>query len=885
MTTTIYRDAFGIPHLRASDELALAHAQGYVTAIDRGWQIEIERHRAQGTSASILGPSGLEWDRFARKTLLDDTARRCFRRLQPHTRAWIRAYVDGVHAGLEQTQAPEFAACEARPGRWTPWTPLSIWLSTHILFAGFPTKLFREEVALRLGEPWIRLFATDGPQGSGSNGWLLPGHRTITGKPILAGDPHRFIEDPGVYQQIHLSCPDYDIVGMAVPGVPGVAHFGHAGPVAWAVTHAMADCQDLYREQLRRVGGEVQARGPDGFAPATVYQETIAVRGAESVSVEVIETERGVVVVGGADDPTAISLRYPPRAHEDLGFDALPALLRARCVADVDRALDRWVEPVNVVQAADAQGGLLHRTAGVVPIRHEDNALRLAPAWESERAWRGARKVMPRKQVDDIAVMANEGGVAASLGVEFAPPYRARRIARLLDRPQPWSTREMPAIHVDTHLASAEPLINLLCGLPDLTRGAERLRERLRDWDRRMAGQSADAALYAQVRAAVVRHLASQPVFSPLSTLVTAEGPYPELFHPWLALIPRVAFALEALLSTRQLPGMDREAAARAALEEVARDGACDTPWAQLHRLMPWRALAAQDDEDHSGLAGDHDCVLSTYSVPGLTHTCLRGPAARYVWDLAQRQDSLWIVPFGASGVRGSDHHRDQHPLWLGGELIPVVTDWARLREEQVLDRPPPTTAIHERHLVGFGTVRIIPVQPEGDLDLIYGWVTQGRARFWGMGEHSRDYVLEIYDYLASLSTHHAYLVYRDEEPVALFQTYQPEADPVGDHYPVERGDFGLHLLIGPTSQPRPGFTGTLLAVLIDHVLSNPLVTRLVAEPDVRNDKAITRFLRTGFTLGPEIELAEKRARLVFLPRTAWQGQPQQEGEGAWKPR
>ncbi|NEE42018.1 penicillin acylase family protein, partial [Streptomyces sp. SID7982] len=53
-----------------------------------------------------------------------------------------------------------------------------------------------------------------------------------------------------------------------------------------------------------------------------------------------------------------------------------------------------------------------------------------------------------------------------------------------------------------------------------------------------------------------------------------------------------------------------------------------------------------------------------------------RGPAARYVWDLARREDSRWAVPFGASGVPGSAHHRDQTPLWARGALAPVVTDW-----------------------------------------------------------------------------------------------------------------------------------------------------------------------------------------------------------------
>ncbi|CAO0835586.1 Penicillin amidase OS=Streptomyces microflavus OX=1919 GN=Smic_32490 PE=3 SV=1 [Streptomyces microflavus] len=249
----VFRDDRGIPHLRAGSALGLARAQGHNAARDRAWQLETERHRVLGTTAAYLGAEAVDWDRFARRARLADTARRCFDRLAPETAAWVGAYVDGVNEGLAEgaAQAPEFAAAGLAPGRGGAWTR-SGRPSTHILFAGFPTKLWREEVARRLGDDRAALFATDGPGTSGSNGWLLTGARTTTGAPVVAGDPHRFIEDPGVYQQIRLACPEFDVVGLAVPGVPGIAHFGHAGGVAWAITNAMADYQDLYREQVRR---------------------------------------------------------------------------------------------------------------------------------------------------------------------------------------------------------------------------------------------------------------------------------------------------------------------------------------------------------------------------------------------------------------------------------------------------------------------------------------------------------------------------------------------------------------------------------------------------------------------------------------------------------
>ncbi|MFJ9244172.1 GNAT family N-acetyltransferase [Streptomyces sp. NPDC101776] len=902
MTTQIYRDAWGIPHLRADSADELARAQGRVTALDRGRQIEVERHRARGTSAAFLGITALPWDLFARRVRLDDTARRCFATLErkdPETARWVRSYVDGVNDGLNElfrggTSAPEFAKSGLAPGRWEPWTPLAVWLATHILFAGFPAKLWREEAIRRLGPDSVGLFAADGPGTSGSNGWLVSGARTTTGRAVLAGDPHRFIEDPGVYQQVHLSCPEFDVVGLTVPGVPGIAHFGHTGTVAWAITNAMADYQDLYRERLRRTGAGVEALDPDGsWRRAVRHTETVEVAGEEPVEVEVVETGRGPVVIGGPEGldggvtappgvpPLAVSLRYPPRVTEDLGFTALLPLLRARQVADVDRAFDDWAEPVNVVQAADTEGGLLHRVAGRVPLRAEANRVRLVPAWEPGHEWQGWHEP-PRAGPtgDGIAVMANQRGPAAPLGVEFAPPHRADRITELLAGRVKWSAADMPAIHMDTRLGSAAPLLDQLATLTDLTPAASALRERLLAWDRRMDADSSAAAAFAAVRGAVVRRLAAHPAFAAL-----AEPPaYPEVFLPWLALLPRVAFALEHLLRAGELHGSDGVEIDRTEIVRAAVEKAAATPagvWGDTHRLAPWRALTGttySDTDQQPGLSGDHDCVLCTSSVPGLTDLSTRGPAARFVWDLARREDSLWVVPLGASGDPGSPHHRDQLPMWLKGDMAPVITDFTRLEPET--GSPRTRRPLHEQHVDGFGTIRVLPLDPAADAETVHRWVSEERAAFWGMNGLTRAQVAEIYAHMETLDTHHAHLVVGDDdEPVALLQTYDPAADRVGGCYAVEPGDIGIHLLLAPAGPDgdRPGWSAAVMGVLASYVLLGLDRRRVVVDPDVRNEKAIARFLRQGFVAGPEVVLPEidipdvflpeKRAQLAFLPR------------------
>ncbi|MGC9380244.1 GNAT family N-acetyltransferase [Streptomyces sp. MH13] len=186
---------------------------------------------------------------------------------------------------------------------------------------------------------------------------------------------------------------------------------------------------------------------------------------------------------------------------------------------------------------------------------------------------------------------------------------------------------------------------------------------------------------------------------------------------------------------------------------------------------------------------------------------------------------------------------------------------------------------VHEQELDGFGTVRVLPLDAAADAAVIHGWVSEERAAFWGMNGLTRDQVAGIYAHMDTLDTHHAFLVVKDDAPVAVFQTYDPEADRVSECYDAEPGDIGVHLLLAPagTEGARPGWTAALSGCLVAYVLLGLDRKRIVVDPDVGNEKAIARFLKQGFTPGPavvlpeidlpDVYLPEKKAQLAFLRR------------------
>jgi penicillin amidase len=150
----------------------------------------------------------------------------------------------------------------------------------------------------------------------------------------------------------------------------------------------------------------------------------------------------------------------------------------------------------------------------------------------------------------------------------------------------------------------------------------------------------------------------------------------PDVLAPWLNPVERAGSALERLLAVLPVHGVDVAALVAEALASASPAG----EWGSTHRLhtvhsldgTPWQDAAVRP-ADGTPLHGDTDCVQATVSLPGLTDLCLRGPVARYVWDLADRSASRWVVPLGADGAPGP-HAEDQTPLWAGGSLVPVPT-------------------------------------------------------------------------------------------------------------------------------------------------------------------------------------------------------------------
>lgn len=728
----VWRDAQGIPHIRAGSIHDAFVTQGFVHAQDRLWQMDYDRRRACGRWAECVGPDALAQDIQMRRFRLEASARRDYETAGVETRAMLDAYATGVNAFIETTdRLPiEYTITGARPEAWKPWDSGAVFKVRHVLMGVWQTKAWRARLVRHLGArgaaalcpgtqerpvlivpPGARF---DGPAldalaglaasesalaavadwDGGSNNWAVAGTRTASGRPLVAGDPHRPLDVPNVYYQNHVACPDFDAVGLSFAGVPGLPHFGHNAFVAWCVTHTAADYQDLYIERFDGQG-RYEFRGE--WLRAETARETVAVRGGAPVPVEITVTHHGPIVLGDPRSGSAIAVRYTATAGPNPTFEALLPMLRARSARELEEAMRPWVDPVNNLVFADVHGAIGYRTRGQVPVRSMDNAWLPVPGWDGTHEWQGSVpfEEMPVVRDPETGWVATANSKVAGagyrhyIGLDFAPDFRTRRLVERLRGLERATVGDMAAIHADRVSIPARQLVEALRRLPPRDGEGKRFLDLLCAWDGTMDRDAPEPLLYSVLRDRLMR-LLLEARLGPLASEAFAGTPRGGVAH--LARLRARVGEMIAAGDRSLLPdGLDWTAALERALAAGIEDlrgmaGGADPggmPWGRSHRTQPrhtlsaaFPALASLLDPPSVPMGGDGETVQAASYIPGAGHAISSTSVARYVFDLADWERSAWVVPLGASGHPGSPHYADQAPVWGEVRLLPMRYDW-----------------------------------------------------------------------------------------------------------------------------------------------------------------------------------------------------------------
>jgi penicillin amidase len=739
----VLRDRWGVPHVYAKTERDAFMAQGYVHAQDRLWQMELNRRTANGRLSELFGSLALDTDRaaltfgFRRLGVADWVA------IDPDLRKVVDAYTAGVNAYLTSAEyrAPvEFTLIGLKPQPWTPedtmaFSRVMLWQLSHawygeLLRAWMIEKVGAEHAAeLEIQYPRLNpvtlpdgiefnvrsakgaLRAARGPflqRAMGSNAWTIAGSRTTTGKPFLCNDMHLALSLPGLWYEIQLTAGALQVGGVSPPGLP-LVFVGHNNRLAWGVTLAFTDCEDLYVEQIED-GPNPRSRFGKGWKPVQVIEERIPVKGAKQPHVErILITHHGPVisdVVGASDRRLAVcSMALRPSRT----LSGLMRLNRARNWNDFVDAMRLFEAPQLNVAYADVDGNVGYWVTGKVPIRARGDGRTPAPGYSADHEWIGEvpfesmpHAYNPRR---GLIVTTNQKLVGDryryKLGEVYMNGYRARRIEQVLNTRSKVGPADFRALQADFTCLPGLEFVERLRSFSTTDARAGQALELLCGWDGVLSAASVGGTVYEIARARLVRNLLEPGLGKDLSTRLMGQG-----FHPVL-LASHEFYGHDTVAMLRMLDNPKswwvKQAGGRSAvlerslveavewLRETLGPDPAQWQWGKIHRAPFDHPLGMQKPLDRIfsrgpvPIGGDTDTPCQTGIASENPYDNRSwSPSFRQIVDLGDLSRS-WIttVP-GQSGRLGSPHYDDFIETWRKGELHPML--WTRAQVEQALE-------------------------------------------------------------------------------------------------------------------------------------------------------------------------------------------------------
>ena len=555
--------------------------------------------------------------------------------------------------------------------------------------------------SLSTGDPAVGDFLLGGArsEGLGSNNWVVDGTLTASGKPLLANDPHLGTRLPSTWYLAHISAGDFDVIGSTFPGTPAIA-LGRNRFIAWGATNVAADVQDLYRERLDNAGTHYEFRGAQ--EPITVIPETIVVKGAAPVPLNVRVTRHGPLVSDAINANNADSKANPkPQPIEPLAFrwtaldpddGTLAAFLKvneAHNWTEFTDALKGYVVPSQNFVYADVDGHIGYYAPGHVPLRASGDGSHPADGWTGDAEWTGWVPFDDLPHVFDppehLIVTANHRPAPPAyrynLGLDWTEPYRARRIADLLRGKTKVTPDDFARMQADTLSLHAKALVPALLAHTRAVGPREQpALDVLRAWNFDATGDSAAAAIF-------------QAWFLQLAPALAGDKLGPVVTESYQAKFSYVSRFIANTLASNDSPWCDDSMTAKKETCDDAVAGALIKGVDDLRRRMGddmtrWRwdtvhlavfphaldSVAALRPllSRSVGIGGDWSTVnvgVTAADRPYEVHTI---PGYREIIDLSSTNDSRFLDAVGESGHFLSAHYDD------------FLSDWQKVRHRRM---------------------------------------------------------------------------------------------------------------------------------------------------------------------------------------------------------
>ena len=689
----IIRDHWGVPHIFAKNADDLFFAQGYITAKDRLFQIDLWRRIGTGKLAEVLGPRYVARDRIARLVRYRGNWDDEWRSYSPDAKAIATAFTGGINAyirSLNGQRPREFRLAGFDPGLWAPedvtarvagllmtgnlLAEVNRTLDVKILGLEKDAQLFPPDPSIPLLLPkglnladitpaivkdyMAAIGAVHFPGEQGSNNWVVDGTMTRSGKPLLANDPHRGIEVPSLRKTVHLVAPGWDVIGAGEPALPGIA-LGHNENVAWGFTIVGIDQQDLYIEKENpQDPAEYLYRGQ--WKQFEIERQAVDVKGASAQQIELKYTIHGPVIYEDPARHRAYALKWVGTQAGGAGY--LPALRLARTKnwQEFRAAVMNYKIPSENLVYADREGNIGWIAAGQAPIRKTGSGLFPVPGDSGDYEWSGFLPISENPSAYNpprhFIATANHNilppGYPHVLGYAWAPPTRYNRIVEMLTTGRKLDVNDFARMQQDTVSLPARDFLKILKAWhPDPGTQAERVRSELLAWDCNVSMDSRPALLYEvwieHLHRALLPHGIASVRLAPDALLAQLQAATDES-----ALLEKTLQS--SLADIRKRLGSDH----------------AEWTWGHLHKAYFRHPLhvASLDLPPHAR-PGDGYTVNAT---GGPNYSQTHGASYREIIDLSDWDRSEMTNVPGESGDPDSPHYGDLIEGWADGHYHPM---------------------------------------------------------------------------------------------------------------------------------------------------------------------------------------------------------------------
>ena len=700
----IITDTWGVPHIYADNESDLFFTCGYIHANERMWQMDLTRRTGYGRLSELFGEALLERDKYVRVLGLKEAALKDYEQIPPVIKDMLMSYSRGVNAWLNSRKwkwPPEFSLLRYRPEPWSPLDTLIIkQVMAMLLSTDFPSEVVRSNLMYRVGQDKALQILEEGVEPPSfetakaslsslmdlvypqqTNNWILSGDRTVTGKPLLANDPHLEINLPPVWYEMHLFCPTINVIGVTIPGLPWVV-IGHNEDIAWGLSNSAVDSQDLYIEKFNESHDMYWEK--EEWVPLIRKDEFIQVKGRkEPESLEVLWTTRGPVISPFiVESQNPISLKWT--IHEgDRVLEAGYLLNKAKNWDDFSAALSLFDSPSQNFGYADKNDNIGYYLGGKIPLRTKEAALFPFPSWREGGEWQGYLEGEQKPNLynpeEGLIVTANQNILPEDfpfyVSVDWDAPFRANRIKELLLRTKKHSVSSLQSLQGDIYSKKGELFHPFI---PQVAAEEGKLKqaiEILQNWDLQMDDGS-EPALYA-----TFMNFLPEEIFQ--DELGEDFRSFDFFFRRKMAGTLRILSDPESVWydNTKTTDIEKREDTIKSALLRAYNrlDWLYGSPenwdWSKMNAIQYQHPLGRFFLFRFFNLrsrpsSGNAFTVKVNYVTP---HKTSWSSSYRQIIDLSDWDNSKCVITSGQSGHFMSRFYDNQVSLWLDGEYHPMI--------------------------------------------------------------------------------------------------------------------------------------------------------------------------------------------------------------------